>query len=416
MTEELNAVPAEPEAPETPETPAASAATAAPAAPTARGSFSASAKAASAASGDNVLVRQWVTVPGGSMDARMGTGLADRAGKELKASLGKPRLAVLASIADAPEDEVERIRRSLTDAGFLVEQIAFPAGDDALSLDAAKAVLDDLYRLGATSGDGLVVVGDTGALSLASFVAKSWCNGISLMEYPLDLRAALEGSCSPLGFTVGEHPEMFMFPAATRYVYCDFDLMAPSIGGEEELFARALMVCGAVADAEKAFAKLWDSIDGYLDGEPKARAQVIGDAFRSRGRVISSSAAVTRDSLNYGRTFLRAMRPLFSADVPSSTLYAEGMRFASRLAAGNGDFAVDDVLAIDDMLDALELGYVEDVPFSAEEMAAAIKAECFRRTNKFQMYTPKSYGRIRLMSITDEILAEHTEAWVESRS
>ena len=416
MTEELNAVPAEPEMPETPAAPETPAPTVAPAAPTARGSFSAQAKAASAASADNVLVRQWVTVPGGSMDVRMGTGLADRAGKELKASLGKPRLAVLASIAGAPGDEVERIRRSLTDAGFLVEQIAFPAGEDALSLDAAKAVLDDLDRLGATSGDGLVVVGDTAALSLASFVARSWCNGISLMEYPLDLRAALEGSCSPLGFTVGAHPEMFMFPAATRYVYCDFDLMAPSFGGDEELFARALMVCGAVADAEKAFAKLWDSIDGFLDGTPKTRAQVIGDAFRSRGRVISSSAVVTRDSLNYGRTFLRAMRPLFSADAPSSTLYAEGMRFASRLAAGNGDFAVDDVLAIDEMLDALELGYVEDVPFSAEEMAAAIKAECFRRTNKFQMYTPKSYGRIRLMSITDEMLAEHTEAWVESRS
>ena len=366
---------------------------------------------------DSIMVRQWVTVPGGSMDARMGTGLAERAGKELKASLGKPRLAVLASVPEVPEGQLERIHRSLTGAGFLVERMPFPSGDAALTLDAAKAVLERFDALGATSGDGYVVVGDTGALSLASFLAKGWCNGISLMEYPIDLRAALEGSCTPLGFSVGGHPEMFTFPTSVRYVYCDFELMEPSRGGEEELFARALMVAGAVADAEKAFGKLWDNVEDFLGDDVKKRATVIGDAFRSRGRVISSTSIVTRDSLNYGRTFLRAMRPLFPQSVPSSTLLAEGIRFVSRLAAGNGDFPVDDVLAIDDLLDALELGYVEEeIPFTPEEMAEAIKAQCFRRTNKFQLYTPKSFGRIRLMTVTDEMIAEHTEAWVDSRS
>lgn len=365
---------------------------------------------------ENVLVRQWVTMPGGSMDARMGVGLADRAGKELKSTLGTPRLAVLACIEAAPADQIERIRRSLADAGFSVERMALPSGDAALSLDAAQPVLAALGDLGATAGDGLVVVGDTGALSLASFVAKSWCGGISLMGYPLDLRAALEGSCTPLGFTVGTHPEMFIFPAATRYVYCDFELMEPAFGGEEELFGRALMVCGAVADAEKAFGKLWDSIDGYLEGDAKVRATVIGDAFRSRGRVISSTSVVVRDSLGFGRTFLRALRPLVSGDVPPSTLLAEGMRFSARLAAGQGDFPVDDVVAIDEMLDAFGLGYVEDVGFTPGEMAEALKAECFLRSNRFQMLMPKSFGRIRLATLSDELLAEHTEAWIGARS
>ena len=385
--------------------------------PGARGSFSAKAAApAATVSTDNVMVRQWVTMPGGSMDARLGTGLVDRAGKELKSVLGTPRLAVLASTADSPADQVELVRRSLVAAGFSVQPLALPQGSDALSLSAAQTVLDALADMGATAGDGFVAMGDTGALSLASFVAKSWCNGMALMEYPLDLRAALEGSCTPLGFTVAGRPEMYTFPSATRFVYCDFDLMEPSLGGEEELYARALMVCGAVADAEKAFGKLWDNVEGFMGGDRKTRATVIGDAFRSRGRIISSSSVVTRDSLGFGRTFLRATRPLFSADVPSSTLFAEGMRFASRISAGMGEFAVDDVLAIDEMLDAFELGYVEDVPFSAEDLAQALKAECFLRTNKFQMFTPKSYGRIRLTTLTDELLAEHTGAWVDSRS
>ncbi|HQE69684.1 MAG TPA: 3-dehydroquinate synthase [Atopobiaceae bacterium] len=365
---------------------------------------------------ENVLVRQWVTMPGGSMDARMGVGLADRAGKELKSTLGKPRLAVLACTEGAPADHIERIRRSLTDAGFSVEQTMFPSGEAALSLDAVQPVLATLGELGATSGDGLVVVGDTGALSLASFVAKGWCNGISLMEYPLDLRAALEGSCTPLGFTVGAHPEMLTFPAATRYVYCDFGLMEPAFEGEEELFGRALMVCSAVADTEKAFGKLWDNIDAYAEGDAKIRATVIGDAFRSRGRVISSSSVVVRDSLGFGRTFLRALRPLVPSDVPPSSLFAEGMRFAARLAAGQGDLAVDDVAAIDEVLDAFGLGYIEDAPFTSEELAQALKNECFLRSNRFQMFIPKSFGRIRLSTLSDELLAEHAGAWVGARS
>jgi len=365
---------------------------------------------------DNVLVRQWVTVPGGSMDTRMGTGLADRAGKELKSVLGSPRIAVLAPTAAVPAEQVERVRRSLTDAGFSVQRIEMPQGPDALTLDAAQRVLDELDRLGVTSGDGLCVMGDTGALSLASFAAKGWCNGISLMAYPLDLRAALEGGCTPVGLTVGAHREMYAYPTAMRFVYCDFELMEPSFASEEELYGRALMVCGAAADTEKAFGKLWDGIDGYLEGDPKARATVIGDAFRSRGRVAASTAVATRDSLGFGRTFLRAARPLFGADVPSSTLLAEGMRFASRLAAGQGDFAVEDVLAIDESLDALGLGYVESVPFSAPELARALKCECFLRTNRFQMFLPKAFGRIRLATLSEDLLAEHAAAWVDSRN
>ena len=383
---------------------------------TARGSFSSGAAAQARQEAENVMVRQWVTMPGGSMDARLGTGLTDRAGKELRSALGTPRLAVLATTAAAPEDKIEEVRRSLVDAGFKVERMVFPQGEEALSLDAAKPVLVALGEIGATSGDGLVVMGDTGALSLASFVARSWCDGIALMEYPLDLRAALEGSCTPLGFAVSGHPEMFAFPAATRFVYCDFDIMDPTFGSEEELFARALMVGAAVADSEKAFGKLWDGIEDFLEPGTKARATVIGDAFRSRGRTISSTSVVTRQSLGYGRTFLRAVRPLVGADVASSTLLAEGMRFAARLAAGEGTFPVDDVLAIDEMLDALELGYVEDVPFSAEQLVEALKSECFLRTNKFQMLTPKALGRIRLTSLSDELIAEHAAAWVESRS
>lgn len=384
--------------------------------PTARGSFSSGVANQAKRDVENVMVRQWVTMPGGSMDARLGTGLADRAGKELKSVLGKPRLAVLASTASSPAEEVERIRRSLVDAGFSVEALELPEGPGALTLEAASALAGSLDTLGATAGDGIVAVGSTEAFSLASFVAKSWCDGIALMEYPLDLRAALEGSVSPLGFTVGNHPEMFSFPAATRFVYCDFDLMAPSFESEEELYARALMVCSAVADSEKAFAKLWDSIDGYLSGDLKARAATIGDAFRSRGRVISSTSAVIRDSLGFGRTFLRAVLPIAGKDAAPSAVFAEGMRFSARLAAGAGEFSVDDVMAIDEMLDAFELGYIEEAPFSAEELAAAIKAECFLRTNKFQMFTPKAFGRIRLSALSDELLEEHAQAWVASRS
>ncbi|MBQ1841303.1 MAG: hypothetical protein II128_08250, partial [Atopobiaceae bacterium] len=81
-----------------------------------------------------MAARQWVSLPGGSLDVRLGTGVIDGASALLKGSVGRPRIAALMSGTDVDEDLTERLRRQLTDAGFLVTLLEVPAGPEARAL------------------------------------------------------------------------------------------------------------------------------------------------------------------------------------------------------------------------------------------------------------------------------------------
>ena len=75
--------------------------------------------------------RQWVNLRGNSLDARVGDDLVGNMGNDLRAYVGKPRAAVLATVPEAPADVVETIRRDLSDVGFLVHMVDLPSGPDA---------------------------------------------------------------------------------------------------------------------------------------------------------------------------------------------------------------------------------------------------------------------------------------------
>ena len=72
------------------------------------------------------------------------------------------------------------------------------------------------------------------------------------------------------------------------------------------------------------------------------------------------------------------------------------------------------MLTQDELLDRLELGYVE-CSVDPAAMAAALKAERFRRSNKFMLELPRSLGRVRLAAVEDDQLAEHAAAWCSAR-
>ena len=88
--------------------------------------------------------RQWVNLRGNSLDARVGDDLVGTMGNDLRAYVGKPRAAVLASVPEAPADVVEAIRRDLVDVGFRVHQLGLPSGSEASSTAALEAVYEAL--------------------------------------------------------------------------------------------------------------------------------------------------------------------------------------------------------------------------------------------------------------------------------
>ncbi len=357
--------------------------------------------------------RQWVTLRGTSMDARVGAGLLVDMAHDIRSVVGKPKACALAHEPAAPAEMVETLRRGLTDQGFLVHKIELEAGEKARSVEAAAKVQAALAEVDITADDLVVAVGDVDSLSVMAFVCPTWCAGVPLVEVPLSLTAAVVAGATPRALSVAGHEAMVGLDAQTRFEICDLDVLCRDANpAEDALLAYAFMVATAMSDCEKAVSKLWDRADDIVSGDANALAEQLSETIKSRGKVVASSSLAIRQSIAYGQVFASALRGLVPADVPASAILAESLRFSARLSVGLEDLSVDDMFTQDELLDKFGLGYVE-AQVNAAELIDAIKAECFKRTNRLMLPLPRALGRVRLAAVDDELLREHVGAWCE---
>ncbi len=356
--------------------------------------------------------RQWVTLRGTSMDARVGAGLLADMAHDIRSVVGKPKACALAHEPAAPAEMIETLRRGLTDQGFLVHKIELEAGEKARSVEAAAKVQAALAEVGITADDLVVAVGDVDSLSVMAFVCPTWCAGVPLVEVPLSLTAAVVAGATPRALSVAGHEAMVGLDAQTRFEICDLDVLCRDANDEDALLAYAFMVATAMSDCEKAVSKLWDRADDIVSGDANALAEQLSETIKSRGKVVASSSLAIRQSIAYGQVFASALRGLVCADVPASAILAESLRFSARLSVGLEDLSVDDMFTQDELLDKFGLGYVE-AQVDAAELIDAIKAECFKRTNRLMLPLPRALGRVRLAAVDDDLLREHVGAWCE---
>ena len=169
----------------------------------------------------------------------------------------------------------------------------------------------------------------------------------------------------------------------------------------------------AGSDSKNAFATLVDRSEVLGTDDVDTLGDQMLDTFRSRGRIACSNALAVRQSLEYGIPFARALQRL-APEVGFGAALAEGLRFESRLSAGEGTCEVETVLTQDALLARLGLDELQ-VDVDAREFAKAIKEECFARSNRFMLVLPQDLGKVRLTSVSDELLEEHLSAWCAAR-
>ncbi|WP_058269987.1 dehydroquinate synthase/iron-containing alcohol dehydrogenase family protein [Olsenella massiliensis] len=359
------------------------------------------------------VMRQWVASPGGACDARIGHGALGEGAAIFRTAVGKPRRALLVSREGDDGELVELTRRELSSAGFDVRAHVPGAGRRTRSLEGYESLARALAANGITSDDLVVVVGGTDLASLASAVAGVWCAGTPLAVVADDLSCAIECAVTPRGIDVGERRQALRGAPWCRILIVDFDHLDHDLAADATRSALALMVASAVADSEQSFSRLWDA-SLQMTGEQGAAVleEQVADALKTRGRLMSSTAIVTRQSLRYGTELAEALRGM--CDAAEGTLLAEGMRFSARLSAAQGELSVDDVLAQDELLERLGLLCLGQ-SLDAAALLERLIGGCLARSNRMQLALPRSLGRVRMSNVTRELLREHVEAFCASR-
>lgn len=358
-------------------------------------------------------MRQWVPLRGSSMDVRGGIGLSGNVAKDLRTVVGRPHACALVGEGGVSGKLLEAYHRDLSDAGFEVRRLEMPSG--GCDLARAEALAESLLAAGVTADDLVVVIGAAATLSCASLACSLWCGGVSLAEVPTNAPDAVFASVTPRALDVPGAPRMLAHDGSARFSLVDVSLFDLDPTHEELRHAFALMAATAACDSNKAFERLWDSADELVGGDEQVILRQVLDAVKSRGRVVASTSAATRQSISYGTELASALRALLGDAVPASSLVADGLRFSARLAVALGQLSVDDMLTQDELLERLGLGTVEAAP-EPGALAAAMREERFRRTNRFMVATPRALGRVRLSAVPDDLLDEHVAAWCAARS
>lgn len=356
------------------------------------------------------LQRQWVSLPHGSCDARIGSGATGIISQTLRLTTSeRPRCLLLVEEGTA-DGVAEAVWRELVDAGYDVSRHGAPVGVGTVKDSSRAFGLLEAERM--TADDLVFALGGTRLLSLATYAAGQWCGGVRLALMPADEEALLVSSVSPRWLDSEGAPEMVKVEPCAKQTFFDLDVADTRPDAETSRMARALMVATAVAESERSFSKLWDSAPSLMAGDPITLETTLADALKSRGHLVSSTALAVRQSADYGLDVARALASC-APEAPASTLFAEALRISARISAGLGKLSVDDVFAQDDLLQTLGLPeLVCDV--EPQQLIDALRAERFRRTRRFLLSVPQELGRVRNMAVDDDLLREHVTAWCEA--
>lgn len=347
-----------------------------------------------------------------STDVRFGFGAFDELSKFFSGAVGKPSRAYVLSTDDIDSVHVETVRRALVDGGFsvVVRRVAVSA---ALEAESAFAQYAELSAAGITAEDLIVGVGGDEACSLAGYVSRTWCGGVSCALVPITLDAMICCSTQMTPLTVSGDPLVGLDPEVSLVV-CDLELVGDR-PVEENGLGYALM-CGAYLSESRA---CWDglgtTVRGILAKSETSFSDALSTTLTARLNVAKSVSPSARRAFLFGHTTAHALSScLGEGEHPYYLLLAEGMRFEARLAIDACDFSVDEVFALDDHLEDLGIG---ELSFDLEPDAfiEALRAERFRVANRFQLALPKYPGVIRLSSIDEEILERHARAFIASR-
>lgn len=354
--------------------------------------------------------RQWISLPHGSCDARIGAGAVDVISPTLHVTTSeRPRCLML--IEEGTDAQLEeRVRRGLVDAGYDVARHGMRS--DCATLACATDASGLLAEERVTADDLVFALGGTPILSLASHVAGSWCGGVRLALMPTDEQALIEAPVSPRWLDCGRLYAMVAVEPAAKQVFFDPTCADTETGSETSLMARALMVATAMAESERSFSRLWDNAGPLMDGDVATLCATLCETLKSRGHLASSTALAIRQSVTYGLDVMRALR-VCAPDAAPPTLLAEALRFSARISCGLGKLSVDDMFAQDDLLQTLGLGELE-CDIEPQQLIDALRKVRFQRTRRFLMSVPQQLGRVRYTAVDDGMLLEHATAWCDA--
>lgn len=322
-------------------------------------------------------------------EVKIGRGLLDRAGEELRGLTGTDGIAVVTDSNVAPL-YLDRLERSLRAAGYGVQSFVFPAGEASKNGETYLKLLGFLADCHLTRTDTVVALGGGVTGDLSGFAAATYLRGLGFVQIPTTLLAAVDSSVG--GKTAIDLPEgknlagTFYQPMA---VLCDLDTLDTL---PEAVFREgcAEVIKYAVLFDEDLFRHLWDRGLGF------DRTAVVARCVECKRDVVKADEFDTgaRQLLNLGHTVGHGIERASGYTVPHGAAVAAGMAIISRASAKLGVCSPKTAETIEEML--RRFGLPTGTSYPAEALISGMLSDKKRSGSTINLILPEKIGRCRV--------------------
>jgi shikimate kinase / 3-dehydroquinate synthase len=256
------------------------------------------------------------------------------------------------------------LAEGLASAGWAVERVLLPQGEDAKRLSVVESAASELARLRVERTEPLLAVGGGALGDTAGFLAATYLRGVPVIQVPTTLVAQLDSSIG--GKTGVDLPEgknlvgAFHQPAA---IVIDIAVLA-SLDDRQRRAALGEVVKMAALGDERLFATLESEGEAIAVGdssavESGALAEVIERAAWAKVEVVLADEKESggRMALNLGHSLGHAIEAAAGFQgLLHGEAVAYGLRAAARIGVARGVTPQDRADRIEQLLDKIQLG------------------------------------------------------------
>ena len=302
----------------------------------------------------------------------------------------------------------------LSDAGFDVSMIEFPAGEENKNLESYGAIMEQLARTGLNRSDLVVALGGGVTGDMAGFAAATYLRGIRYVQIPTTYLAAVDSSVGgKTAVDLGSGKNLcgaFWQPSLVICDYSVFKTLSPSemLDGSAEAYKSGMIgdadLTGMVTGVMKAYRdhegeltdETLDTLEQVIERSVKVKISVVEEDERDTG---------SRQLLNFGHTFGHSIEKLSDYAIPHGHAVARGMVCEARAAAKLGMTETDFTKKIED--DLSSMGFDLDVPYESEKIIKYAKGDKKVRTGTITVVVPETEGKCGLRTLPIDELGDY---------
>ena len=275
----------------------------------------------------------------------VGSALLDELGALALGAGLKPAKSIIVTDSNVTQFYGKQVTGSLERAGFSVQLLTIPAGEQSKSAEVIAAIYDMMTNLGIDRSGTVFALGGGVVGDLAGFAAATYLRGIAVVQIPTTVTAQVDSS---LGGKTGINHRLaknligaFHQP---RLIVADIDTLSTLPDREFREGLAEVIKYGAIMDAPM-IVSLEHGLEAILARNQGALEEMVARSLKHKAAVVSADEREggLRKILNFGHTIGHAIEASAGyGEYLHGEAVAIGMVAAARLSSLHSGLSADE--------------------------------------------------------------------------